>query len=631
MSNIFTHNRLPLRYHVNKSEYWDFHLWQNAAPGISNVLDVECLSTFIDTNDPECHIGEKLASKSGCEWPEGVNKGIVLENIGLTGVDNGTITFDKDRITNEEFLKLYTESKLEIEPDDLRLKVTPVSGNNGLFCYDTEIVEEDGMTVSKLDGGFYQGFFQAGDGCEYKVLPNEIGSGWCMEMTLKRQDFESGCAKPKMSEKNPDAAGTFLYIGTRAEDKWWKYYDVETEFECMVEEGEKDGFVTEECDSTRYFIPMPEEEDECIDKDVIDYTDEGGTECPEWHWTYPDALYTYNDNQVLHSTGGFVWLQNELQTSPRMQCGGKKRKNCCICDKILEKDCSMYVEDDYFVVDKEIDENTVITTKNGNDVKQPNIVEIRTDNKFLIFDRTCNGKTVMDWEEGTEIVLTDVRIKDEENYFLLFDRTCNGKTVRDFDRFSQPEARKYDVLKDIYRNALSFKANDDGSISYRYLVRDCDSEEEAYRIESENTKPGLIQDGKWFTVAIRIKPSVYNRSTKYNSEIIQADDTMRIMMYFNGRLVLVSKPLPLLKLKKLDEPYDKQEGVPFNISIGGGTQGLCDVVYQNYMDIPQCILPLEREFGGTFTGFFKSFRFYTCDKDFTKIQGNYLYEKDFSG
>ena len=88
---------------------------------------------------------------------------------------------------------------------------------------------------------------------------------------------------------------------------------------------------------------------------------------------------------------------------------------------------------------------------------------------------------------------------------------------------------------------------------------------------------------------------------------------MRIIIYVNQQIVLISKNLPKLHLRQLDDLYSKQEGVPFNISLGGGTQGLCDMVDLDYMIPPKFILPLEKEFGGTFIGLIKNFQITICD------------------
>ena len=73
----------------------------------------------------------------------------------------------------------------------------------------------------------------------------------------------------------------------------------------------------------------------------------------------------------------------------------------------------------------------------------------------------------------------------------------------------------------------------------------------------------------------------------------------------------------------------KQEGVPFNISLGGGTQGLCDVVYYDFGHTPTDILPLEKNFAGSFIGYIKSFKFYDCLLTFSEIQQNTAFEQSF--
>ena len=115
----------------------------------------------------------------------------------------------------------------------------------------------------------------------------------------------------------------------------------------------------------------------------------------------------------------------------------------------------------------------------------------------------------------------------------------------------------------------------------------------------------------------------YNKCLTQNS----ISDKMQILIYVNGKLVLVSKELPMLNLKKLNDLYDKQEGVPFNISVGGGTQGLAEVVYLNYMKPPEYVLPLEKEFGGSFIGWLKTFRFYTCPLNYNEVVKNYNFVK----
>ena len=101
---------------------------------------------------------------------------------------------------------------------------------------------------------------------------------------------------------------------------------------------------------------------------------------------------------------------------------------------------------------------------------------------------------------------------------------------------------------------------------------------------------------------------------------------MRLYLYIDGYLKYVSKELPEFNFKELDDVYSKQEGVPFNISVGGGTQGLCDSVWLDYNKAFEKILPIEKNFAGTFIGDIASFKFYTCPMNISQIRSNCLYE-----
>ena len=79
-------------------------------------------------------------------------------------------------------------------------------------------------------------------------------------------------------------------------------------------------------------------------------------------------------------------------------------------------------------------------------------------------------------------------------------------------------------------------------------------------------------------------------------------------------------------LKALDELYEKQEGVPYNISLGGGTQGLAETINFNYMLNPTRVYPLEKYFAGSFIGYLKTFKIYSCFIEQGTIYNNFMYE-----
>ena len=104
--------------------------------------------------------------------------------------------------------------------------------------------------------------------------------------------------------------------------------------------------------------------------------------------------------------------------------------------------------------------------------------------------------------------------------------------------------------------------------------------------------------------------------------------------------------------RELNTEKEKQIGVPFNLSWGGGTQGLhdhlifssCTEPYGPYIQDPELFpenilsattlsglttdILLEQNFGGTFMGAISQFRMYVEPLDFTQIQHNFRLLKD---
>lgn len=295
-------------------------------------------------------------------------------------------------------------------------------------------------------------------------------------------------------------------------------------------------------------------------------------------------------------------------------------------------DCEYFAEndylkkgDDYYKKNISLSGKTVVT-ENGINANENGYYEISTDNKFLTFNRTKNGFTTDTWEEGMEIVLTgstkDIR---NDNLFLLMNRTKNGYTVDTIQNYYEEEHKNdYDILKDIKNNAFCLKYNDDGSISYKYLVLNCpeSTEEKSWKILSEHTLSGLVTPNEWNTINVKFQLLGHNDCKPATTH------KMKMYIYVNGYLKFVSQELPEFNFYSLDENYSKQEGVPYNISIGGGTQGLCDSVWLDYAKAFEYILPLEQNFAGTFIGDIKTFKFYTCPLQYQEIKNNFLYEKN---
>ena len=288
------------------------------------------------------------------------------------------------------------------------------------------------------------------------------------------------------------------------------------------------------------------------------------------------------------------------------------------CDLFGEGD---YIDDydgldydtDYWEPELNINDFEFLTA-DGFKINSANDYFFYTDNKFMLFDRTCSGYTTRDWVEGTQMMYFGKRNKFKGNLFILMNRTCTGYTVKDIDKLRDEANNEYtDLYNDIYNNAFALRITDDGELGYRYLVLDCESENEhKYTVMEGYSFPGVISDCEWHTVHLKIK-NFFGK--------------IKLYFYVDGKLVYVTRELPNFNFHKLNDLYEKQEGVPFNISLGGGTQGLAETIMPNYMLNPTKVYPLEENFAGTFIGYMRSFKFYNCGMEYMNILNNYKWEK----
>ena len=158
-------------------------------------------------------------------------------DIGLTGTDNGLVTgMTGQSITYMEGL-LPSADKFNRLDYDRRFKMHQVTGYtwnpNERFSGVTagtyyNIVSYTANTIGtyhELYGGFYQGFYKL-FGYPYEVLPTRYPKGWTVEMTLKPR-FTDAYIPPvgatTLNDYYPDNSGIFFYMGTRAENKYWHH------------------------------------------------------------------------------------------------------------------------------------------------------------------------------------------------------------------------------------------------------------------------------------------------------------------------------------------------------------------------------------------------------------------------
>jgi len=156
-------------------------------------------------------------------------------DIGLTGTDNGLLECMSGQSIEYTMGLLPDSQKFDRYKYDRRFKMFQVTGHtwspNHRFSGVTagtlyNIVSYNSQQIGQyheLYGGFYQGFYKL-FGYDYEVLPTRYPKGWTVEMTLKPRlgnIYTPQSGQTTLNDYYPDNAGIFFYMGTRAENKFW--------------------------------------------------------------------------------------------------------------------------------------------------------------------------------------------------------------------------------------------------------------------------------------------------------------------------------------------------------------------------------------------------------------------------
>jgi len=268
-------------------------------------------------------------------------------------------------------------------------------------------------------------------------------------------------------------------------------------------------------------------------------------------------------------------------------------------------------------------------------------------NQFLIFGRstglTCTdgnskdgfGQVRADYSYDKEKPLYSRIVRQErvnfQNQFLTFGRstglTCVdgnskdgfGQTRADysFTGFTQ-DVTELDKDADIIDNAIGFRIREDGSIGYRLLTlsADCKSVE----IVEEYSVSGVVTSDQWEHIVVKW----VNNDEYSECDLVYGEPRKgKFKFYVNGYLIFISKELDEFIPKRLYELQEKQIGVPYNISVGGGTQGLLESMTFDGQDPADLGLVIEQNFAGTFIGYISTFKLFDKNLSWCEIKDIY--------
>ena len=648
--NILNNNVRSIDCKLLEDEYFDYMLYKGEVYGSNNISEM----TIANFSCPFLIENGVLYSTS--TWVDAKNNGVLLEDIGFTGPDNGFISFRKDRISNKDYLDILTGSTYEIEEDDTRLFLSPITGNTLNFDYPMFLDEDETGCFLAFQGGFYQGFYKLfGKEWCYQTLPNGPDYEWNLYFDIRpRSDYKVGVTT--VNHIHPENKGIFFYLGTRAENKFWPLYKTDEEVTNPLKRIPDDDNYTnaeicgEESDTNfnkinvvheDYMADEPEEIPESYFED--DYIASASTDdCPcaaqclaeeqnkHENYDFDNGYLSENDNDDVTFTISDIYEYKYQEDSNCCEggsnCGTSDYKESRKCDNFFQDDfyndeCyngPKAIEDEYLGQDADIVEDD-ITDSFGHALTKKGYYEIESDNKFLMFDRTKDGFTVNNWIEGTKVTLTARQDWANINYFPIMNRTCTGYTVDNIYKYQEENSIPYNIYKDIKNNAFCLRITDDGAIGYRYSVLDCEAEnEQHYAVREEYSKPGVVKIDEWNKIVVKI--AILNPMVSNGKYLNKGHRKMKLYFYVNGFLVFISKELDEFNFRELNDTYQKQEGVPYSISLGGGTQGLLESILPDYYNTPDYIFPIEKDFCGTFLGDIKSFKIIDGNVNFFTIK-----------
>jgi hypothetical protein len=579
-------------------------------------------------------------------------------DIGLTGIDNGFVS----EMTGQTiyFTNGIFDPSLKFGRNyfDRRFKMFQVTANTNspnirFSGFSDEVVYE---VVSKYDtfvghyhelyGGFYQGFYKL-FGYDYDILPDRMNKGWSVEMILKPRltnEYTPGAGQTTLNEVYSNNKNIFFYLGTRAENKFYHYASgtsncftgytrVTTGLDCI-----------ETCACCNRTITNSR----CIY--VYPPRSIGGSHDP--HANYGCNLC--GGNSVVAGSCGCGCGESSCLT-----CGWECRTHIC-GDVILPTPTPTPTPSPYPT-------NCILPEPCGCETCQScTTCDVCSYTGFSSIEDTCEKDPK--WDALSNNIA--FRLCGESNNpqigvrVLKFTGGCEnsgscdttgvtyttGYTVVDY--CSPPIYPYCAAVNPAYLNEEHWFQVDFVWERYTWLD-ECDL---YYRGGlGDITEKQLLQSLANNTVSL-IAPPYTRGLDDLEVEIIQLNEKWlidkeyrngRLKIYINGKIFYTIEDVEEVIPRGLNTDKEKQVGVPFNISWGGGTQGLrenltftsCSGLTGPYQQDPELFptidfsgtslsglttnILLEQNFAGTFEGGISQFRFYVEPLSAPEIKHNF--------
>lgn len=245
-------------------------------------------------------------------------------------------------------------------------------------------------------------------------------------------------------------------------------------------------------------------------------------------------------------------------------------------------------------------------------------------------DEVVTGTTLNQIYSGNTGMFFYLGTRAENKFWNIFSGETGLTTTTGVNL--SPDEEK-DPNLDIYDNCIGFLLTPDGRIGYRkiYFKDECinDVRVTGLTIEEKYSDFTILSGNcfnSWLHIAITFDPYL---DLGDDCDFLLAPKRKGVLtIWVNGKRVMKDIDFDEILLKSLNEDKDKQLGVPYTISVGGGTQGLIESKTFGGNDLLDKELEIEKNFAGSFYGGFSQFRFYTKKLSGLEIRNNFIYERD---
>jgi hypothetical protein len=586
-------------------------------------------------------------------------------DIGLTGIDNGLVDVMSGVSINYTNGLFDDSLKFDRLHFDRRLKLFQVTGYTSQYekfsgiskttLY--EVVSKSGTAGSyhELYGGFYQGFYKL-FGYDYEIFPERMNKGWSVEMILKPRLINEYFPLPDettLNEIYPQNKNTFFYFGTRSENKFYHHADGHPN--CFT------GY-------TRVTTPLSG----CLET----------CSCCDQTTTNSRCVYVYpprskNNQHDPHLNYGCNQCGGNKEISITCGCGCNDQP-CQTCGWECQiHTCGTIIPPTPTPTPQPsptptCDIPTPVCTPTCGTCKQCDTCIDCPPTGFTSVESTCETDPLFDSMSNAisfklcgDITNPKIGVK-----VLRFTGDCetNGTCVTGqtyvtgytIDEYCSPNGI-YDYCERKYPPYLQeehwFQVN---VVWERYQWLDyCHLVNKGGL--GDITKIEYLDSLANDTIKLITPPVTNGKTIPQTIELVNLNQKWlddkhyrmgRLKIYVNGKVFYTIENFEEIIPRGLNTDKEKQMGVPFNISWGGGTQGLrenltfssCGDLMGNYIQDPECFpnevlsgttlsgintnILIESNFAGTFEGGISQFRMYVTPLSAPEVKHNFLILKD---